>query len=79
MEQDDYVVAAGFDARPLADLIAEFRAVRESTLLLFSGLADQAWSRTGNASGCSFTVRSLAWIIAGHEVHHRNVLAERYL
>ena len=35
--------------------------------------------RTGVASSCEFTVRALAWIMAGHSVHHRKVLVERYL
>jgi len=31
------------------------------------------------ASDCLFTVRSLAYIIAGHVAHHIGVLREKYL
>jgi hypothetical protein len=34
--------------------------------------------RAGMASGLRFTVRSLIWMIAGHELHHRKLLLERY-
>ncbi len=40
---------------------------------------DEILDRTGIASGCSFTVRSILYIIAGHELHHVNVLKELYL
>jgi hypothetical protein len=35
--------------------------------------------RTGVASGNSFTIRALAYILAGHVAHHRAILEERYL
>ena len=41
-------------------------------------ITDEAWDRTGEASGRPFTVRSLAYIIAGHLLHHEAVLKERY-
>lgn len=65
--------------RPLASLTEEFRAVRTATVALFSGFDAETWSLTGLASGRTFSVRALAFIIAGHEIHHRKVLAERYL
>jgi len=35
--------------------------------------------RTGVASDNSFTVRAMAFIIAGHVAHHVRILRERYL
>jgi hypothetical protein len=78
-EQDDYVRNARFDELTLAGLIEEFEAVRRSTLLLFRHLTPEAWIRRGVANGNETTVRAIAWIIAGHELHHRMVLQERYL
>lgn len=79
MDQDAYVAAAGFDRRPLADLVDELEAVRRASLALFAGLGPDDWMRTGVASGCTFTVRSIPWILAGHERHHVGVLRTRYL
>lgn len=78
-EQNSYVAAAGFDRRSLADLAEEFADVRKSTLKLFTGLDAPALKRAGVASGHPVTVRALAWIIAGHEQHHAQILRERYL
>jgi len=78
-EQDDWVTKANHDQRPLADVAAEFAAVREATLSLGRSFSDEMWGRTGVASDCSFTARALLFIIAGHEVHHVGVLRERYL
>jgi len=33
----------------------------------------------GVASEREFSVRALPYIIVGHEIHHREILAERYL
>jgi uncharacterized damage-inducible protein DinB len=78
-EQDDYVRDANFDERTLADLTEEFRAVRASTLAMFRSFEDAAFLRTGTASEREFTVRSVLYIIAGHERHHMGVIRERYL
>ena len=78
-DENSYATNSGADRRPLEALGAEFRAVRQATTLLFEGFETDAWDRTGVASSCEFTVRALAWIMAGHSVHHRKVLVERYL
>jgi hypothetical protein len=78
-EQDDYVRNGSFNKCTLAGLAGEFDAVRRSTVLLLSHLQDDAWMRRGVANGKEITVRALAWITAGHELHHRSILRERYL
>ena len=78
-EQDDYVREGYFPERTLADLLEEFRAVRLATTLLLRSLPDQAWRRRGNANQKEVTVTAMAFIIAGHERHHRAILEQRYL
>ncbi len=70
--------AGKFDARPLADLAAEFAAVRRATIALFKSLDAAALERRGVASDNAVSVRALAYIIAGHERHHVSILHERY-
>ena len=77
-EQDDYVRNGPFAQRPLADLVEEFIAVRRATLSLFRNLDEAAWLRRGSANKNEVSVRALAYIIAGHEVHHRSILQEKY-
>lgn len=78
-EQDDYVAGGNFDARTLADLTDELEQVRRATLALLRPLDAEAWRRRGTASDNEVSVRALAHIIAGHELHHLRILRERYL
>lgn len=78
-EQDDYIRHASFDDYPLGELSSEFESVRQSSLYLFKHLKREAWLRRGVASESEVSVRALAYIIAGHELHHREILRRRYL
>jgi uncharacterized damage-inducible protein DinB len=78
-EQDDYVRNAVFSERTVADLAQEFDAVRNASLALLRSLGDEAWRRRGIANKNEISVRALAYIMAGHELHHRRLLEERYL
>jgi hypothetical protein len=77
-EQDDYVRNGGFAQRPLSDLVEEFIAVRRATISLLRNFDEAAWSRRGIANKNEVSVRALAYIIAGHESHHRRILEEKY-
>ena len=78
-EQDGYITNGNFNARSLADLAAELETIRRATLFLFKHLSEEAWLRRGTASENEITVRALAHIIAGHELHHVEILRTRYL
>lgn len=77
-DENAYVPAGDFDARPLASLVGEFRALRMSTIALMEGLPPGGWARRGQASGASISAGALAYIIVGHVAHHTGVLRERY-
>jgi uncharacterized damage-inducible protein DinB len=78
-DENAYVAAAGFDRRRLDELADELAHVRVATLDLFGGMDGEALGRRGTASGAPVSVRALAWIVAGHEIHHRRIVRERYL
>ena len=78
-EQDDYVRSGGFDKRTLSDLANEYEHVRRSTIALFSNLDEEAWGRLGSANDNPASVRALAFMIAGHVLHHLEILRSRYL
>ncbi|HVO56877.1 MAG TPA: DinB family protein [Dongiaceae bacterium] len=78
-EQDDYVKTAGSNERSLADLAEEFVMIRNASIALFRAFSADAWIQTGTASGNPITARALAYIVAGHELHHRRILEEKYL
>ncbi len=78
-EQDDYVRNGPFARNSLAALIEEYIAVRRATVSLFRNLDEPAWTRRGTANQNEVTVRALLYIIAGHELHHRRMIEEKYL
>lgn len=78
-DQEPYAATAHADRRPLAELAAEFRDVRVTTLALVRSFDAEMLDRSGSASGNLMSVRALVWVIAGHERHHLRILRERYL
>jgi hypothetical protein len=78
-EQDGYIENSNFNSMKLSDLVEEFTLSRKANLILFRNLTDEAWLRTGTASGVAVSVRALAYIMAGHVRHHLNILKSRYL
>ena len=78
-DQNIAVPHATADQFSWASHVADFSAVRGATLTFFRNLPQDAWSRTGIASGNPVSVRALAYIIAGHVAHHIAILEERYL
>ena len=78
-DEQAWVPQSGANDRTIADLLAELRAVRAATIALLRHLPADSVTRRGTASGNGVTVRALAWIIAGHPMHHLSILRERYL
>jgi uncharacterized damage-inducible protein DinB len=77
-EQDDYVKNGPFARHSIAEVIEDYIAVRRATISLLRSLEEAAWSRRGVANKNEVTVRAIAYTIAGHEVHHRRILEEKY-
>lgn len=79
MDQDTWMAGADFEGRAMRDLVEEYCHLRSANILLFDSFHGKALDRKGSASGHSFTVRSIPFIIAGHEIHHVKVLQDKYL
>ena len=77
-DQDILVNGASFGAYSLSYLLEDYKAVRKATLTLLQGLSEEAWSRRGVVNGSMSSARAIAYIIAGHEIHHMNMIKELY-
>ncbi|NKW95752.1 DinB family protein [Bacillus toyonensis] len=75
---DMYVLRAAFDKQSMQDLLTNLTVVRQSTVYLLKSLDKDAWLQRGIANNSEVTVRALANIIAGHELHHRQIIKVRY-
>jgi hypothetical protein len=78
-DEQAYMGPAGVGRRTLPSLMAELGTVRHATVSLFDGLPEEAWARRGIANRSEVSVRGIAWITAGHLIHHLNIVRERYL
>ncbi len=78
-DENSFVANAGFGSRSLTDLTEEFESTRKSNLYLFKNLDGDSWLRRGPANNNEISARALAYIIAGHELHHMGILRSRYL
>lgn len=78
-DQDLYVAGSNAAERSAGSLIAEYMATREATIFFFENLTDEASIEKGTASGVVFTPHGTAFITAGHENHHIQIIKERYL
>lgn len=78
-DENAFVAHGAFEQRSLESLLRELEAQRAATAAFFHGLAPEAWHRMGSANNTPVSVRALAYIAAGHELHHRDILQTRYL
>jgi uncharacterized damage-inducible protein DinB len=78
-DQEVYAVESGANERSLDDLLGEFAAVRKATVALFNSFEERVLKRSGLANGSVMSVRAAAYHIAGHELHHLNIVKKRYL
>lgn len=64
--------------RTVEDLLNEYQVIRSATQLLFQHMSRDMILREGNANNVHITPLALAFMVLGHAVHHKSVLAERY-
>ncbi len=78
-DENKYAIYAMATKRNMDDIAREFSVLRASTIELIKSLSPEMLDITGTANNNPLTVRALLYIIAGHEIHHRKVIEERYL
>jgi uncharacterized damage-inducible protein DinB len=77
-DQDIYMANSSYNERKLENLANEFNCVRETTLYFLKTVTEEQSTQKGIASGYPVSVRGLAYMMAGHELHHLKILKERY-
>lgn len=77
-DENAYAPEANAEGRTVAQLAKEASRLRATTIDLFKSFSEEMLNRKGVANTGNFTVRGIGYIIAGHELHHLNVLQERY-
>ncbi|OYX23150.1 MAG: hypothetical protein B7Z06_10645 [Flavobacteriales bacterium 32-35-8] len=78
-EQDDYVLPSQADKKSLQDLLEEFKAVRQNSIVLLKSLNDTDLKFIGIVNGNPISARAAAFNIIGHNLWHLNIIKNRYL
>lgn len=77
-DQDLFVTNAHANDRTIDDLINDLITVRRATKSLYDGLDDPALQAKGISWEHEISVLALGFTIVGHQIHHLNVIQERY-
>jgi hypothetical protein len=88
--RNDKTVLPGYDENLLAQntntihqslnsIIEEFKLTRQSSIALYRSFNDEMLLRTGICFQVEISVLALGFQLSGHQIHHLNVIGERYL
>ncbi len=78
-DENVFAMNAHANKKSITDLINEYKTIRAASLSLFKYLNESELKQTGTANGSLMSVRAAGFIICGHEIHHCNIIKERYL
>jgi uncharacterized damage-inducible protein DinB len=78
-DQDVFVENDNANDRDYYDLLDEMAVLRKSSVQLYKSFSDEALLRIGVASENKMSVRALGYLFSGHQIHHLNIVKERYL
>ncbi len=78
-DENLFIEESNYSSLKLKDILNEFILLRKSTILMLQGMKEEMFLKTGIINGQNISVRAIAYIIAGHVLHHINVIKERYL
>ena len=78
-EENDYAAVANANGSTIENLIEEYKIVKQATIQLFKSFSEKMLLNIGQANNAPASVRAIGYIISGHEIHHINVIKERYL
>jgi uncharacterized damage-inducible protein DinB len=78
-DENKFAVEANASKINIKKLLKDYRNVRNATLSFFDNLPATSHKKSGIASNSAMSVRACAWIICGHELHHMNVIQQKYL
>ena len=78
-DQDKFAAAANYKDRSLLDIIDEYGILRRYTISLYRTFNPEDMQKLGSASDYRLSIGSIAFILAGHEIHHVKIIKDRYL
>ena len=78
-DEEGYATNSFANNRSLQSLLQEYQLVRQSSQILLETLDPSVFKNIGKANGNEISVETICKLIVGHNIHHLNVVEERYL
>jgi uncharacterized damage-inducible protein DinB len=78
-DENEFAKAAKANSISIKKILKEYKTTRQATITFYNNLSADTYKRAGIAGNTSTSVRALAWITCGHELHHWKVIREKYL
>ncbi len=78
-DENEFVSNADVNLRTIKSIIEEYKVVREASVILFKNFSGITLKKIGKANNTPLSVRAAGFLICGHEIHHKQVIGERYL
>ena len=76
-EQNEWVDATDWESPALSQLVDELESCRRANVSMFRRLKPEAWEGRGTADGKEMTTRAAAYCLAGHIIHHTEIIRKR--
>lgn len=77
--ENDFASNSDANRRTKEDLLEDYKTLRNSTVILFNSFTKEMLLSKGIVGESPLSVRALGFITIGHEIHHCNIINERYL
>lgn len=77
--QDRFIAESPYPNFSSSSLMDYYKIVRKMTIATLQGVESESWLRQGTIGSSIVSARALAYVIAGHEIHHLNILRDNYL
>ena len=78
-DEELYAQNSFANERSLASLLEEYQLVRKSSQILLETLNPSVLNNIGTANGNQISAETIGKLVVGHNIHHLNVIEERYL
>lgn len=78
-DENLFAANASVSGRDVGELLEEFAIVRRSNIMLFENFNEEEQQRSGLCNNVPISVLALGFVLVGHQIHHANILKERYL
>lgn len=78
-DEDNYALHANAENRTAERLIAEFDCVRKASIQLYSYMDGTMLTFKGVANKIEINAYDIGWVMIGHQLHHQQIIQERYL